>query len=160
MKVIGGTGHRPSKIGGYILPNPTYNYICQQAEKILLQEKPDKVISGMALGFDMWLANIAIKLGIPFIAAVPFMGQDSKWPFESRKIYKILLAKAAEVVIVSEGEYSAKKLQIRNEWIVDHCNLLLACYNNDETGGTANCVKYAEKIGREICIINPKIIER
>jgi len=31
---------------------------------------------------------------------------------------------------------------------------LIACYNGDTSGGTYNCIKYAEKQGKEI-IIDP-----
>lgn len=156
--IIAGTGHRsdklPNKETGYILPNPTYNYICQQIEKILLEEKPDKVISGMALGFDQYLANVAIKLKIPLVAAVPFKGQELAWPQHSQKVFNKLLERASEIVYVSEGGYAAYKMQIRNEFMADSCDKLLACWNGSN-GGTANCINYAKSINKEIIIINP-----
>ena len=112
----------------------------------------------MALGVDQWAASISYKLGIPFIAAVPFIGQESVWATESKKIYNKLLTKAVERVIVSEGEYSAQKLQIRNEWLVDHCDQLIGIYNGDKSGGTFNCIEYAKKIGKKIIIIDPSRI--
>lgn len=155
QKVIAGTGHRPSSIGGYSLPNPTYNFVCQQTEKILLKEKPDKVISGMALGFDMWLANIALRLSIPLVAAVPCIGQERLWNQQSQRAYNILLNKASEVNIVSEGNYTAQKMQIRNEWMVDNSNILIAVWNGS-SGGTSNCINYAKSKNKEIIFINPK----
>ena len=32
----------------------------------------------MALGTDQWAAKIALELSIPYIAAVPFRGQESR----------------------------------------------------------------------------------
>lgn len=157
MKILAGTGHRPPKLGGYKLPNPIYIKVCQQTEKILLEEKPDKVISGMALGFDLWLAHVAIKLGIPVLAAVPFDGQESAWPQSSQQLYNALLKKASEIIIVSEGGYSASKMQVRNEFMVDKCDLVLACYNGDQTGGTANCIAYAKNKNKPIIYIDPTL---
>lgn len=154
MKIIAGTGHRPSKLSGYKVPNPTYNFVCQQIEKILLKENPDKIISGMALGFDMWFAFVANKLKIPFIAAVPFLGQELIWPKSSQIIYHNLLSKALEKVIVSDGSYSPSKLQIRNKWMVDNCDKLIACFDGS-TGGTANCIEYAKSLNKEILLISP-----
>jgi len=154
--IVAFTGHRPQKLGGFKLPNPIYNNVCQQIEKTLRELKPDKVISGMALGVDQWAASISYKLGIPFIAAVPFIGQESVWATESKKIYNKLLAKAVEKVIVSDGEYSAQKLQIRNEWLCNHSDILLAIFDGSP-GGTANCIKYAKSINMKIIIINPNI---
>ena len=98
MTIISFTGHRsdklPNKETGYILPNPTYIYVCQQTEKILKELKPDRCISGMALGYDSYAASVCIKLGIPFIAAVPFLGQEKMWPEKSQKAYFKLLENA------------------------------------------------------------------
>lgn len=153
--IVAFTGHRPDKLGGYKLPNPTYIHVCQKIEQQLKKISPDKVISGMALGVDSWAAYISYKLNIPFLAAVPFENQDSKWPEQSRKIYKKLLSLASEIVIVSPGKYSAEKLQIRNEFMVDHCDKLIAVWDGT-SGGTANCINYAKKVGKEIIYINPK----
>jgi uncharacterized phage-like protein YoqJ len=154
--IVAFTGHRPQKLGGFKLPNLIYINVCQQIDKVLKELKPEKVISGMALGVDQWAASISYKLGIPFIAAVPFIGQESVWATESKKIYNKLLAKAVEKVIVSDGEYSAQKLQIRNEWLCNHSDILLAIFDGSP-GGTANCIKYAKSINMKIIIINPNI---
>lgn len=152
--IVAFTGHRPNKLGGYNLPNQTYIYVCQQIEKTLKELNPEKIISGMALGVDQWATSIAIKLGIPFIAAIPFIGQERVWPESSKRTYHLLLKKASEQVIVSEGEYTAHKLQIRNEWMVDRCNKLIAIWNGTN-GGTGNCVNYAKSINKDIIVIDP-----
>ena len=157
--IIAFTGHRSDKIGGYILPNPTYIHICQQLEKTLKELAPDKAISGMALGVDQYAANVCIKLKIPFIAAIPFLGQEKAWPEKSQKAYHALLSKADEKIIVCDGGYMAYKMQIRNEWMVDHCDKLIAVWDQSP-GGTANCIKYAQSINKEIVFINPKLPEQ
>jgi uncharacterized phage-like protein YoqJ len=156
--IIAGTGHRPPKIGGYQLPNPIYNYICLETEKILLELKPDQVISGMALGYDQWLAHIAYKLEIEFIACIPFIGQEKAWPQTSQKTYHALLNKAAKQVIVSEGGYTAAKMQIRNQYMCDRCDVLIAVWDGSP-GGTGNCVKYAQNIDKKIIFIDPTLPE-
>jgi uncharacterized phage-like protein YoqJ len=154
--IVSFTGHRPDKLGGYKLPNPTYLHVCRQIDKTLQEIKPEKIISGMALGVDQWAANIAIKLGIPFIAAVPFIGQEKAWPLPSQKIFNKLIERAAEVVIVSEGGYSAAKMQIRNEWMVDRADKVIAIWDGTP-GGTGNCVKYAQSKSKEIIFISPRL---
>jgi uncharacterized phage-like protein YoqJ len=156
--IISFTGHRNDKLGGWILPNPTYINVCKQTAKILRELNPDKCISGMALGYDQWGANICIKLGIPFIAAVPFEEQDKIWPEKSKRIYNTILEKAESIIIISEGGYHPSKMQIRNEWLVDQCDKLLACFDGSP-GGTANCVKYAKlvKKSEDIIFINPSL---
>lgn len=153
--IVAFTGHRPNKLGGYKLPNPTYNYVCQQIEKTLLAEKPDEAIIGMALGIDQWAANICHKLGIPFTAAVPFVGQEKAWPESSQKTYHKLLKLSKKVVIVCEGEYEAIKMQIRNQWMVNNSDKLIAVWDGTN-GGTGNCVKYAKSVNKDIIYINPR----
>jgi len=117
--IIACTGHRPDKLPnketGYKLPNPTYIHVCRQIEKVLQKLQPEKCISGMALGADSYFASVCIKLGIPFIAAIPFIGQEKAWPAASQKAYHLLLNKAAEKVIICEGGYAPSKMQTRNE---------------------------------------------
>lgn len=152
--IVAFTGHRPDKLGGYKLPNPTYIKVCQQIEAKLIELKPDKIISGMALGVDQWAAFIAHKLKIPFIAAVPFDKQEIKWPESSQQTYHKLIKLSDETVIVSPGTYSVAKMQIRNEWMTNHCDKLIAVWDGSK-GGTGNCVEYAQSIKKEIIYINP-----
>ena len=159
MTVIAFTGHRPDKLPnketGYKLPNPTYIHVCQQIEKHLKELQPEKIISGMALGVDQWAANIAIKLHIPFLAAIPFIDQEKAWPASSQKTYHNLLSKATEKVIVCEGGYAAYKMQTRNCWMVDRCDKLIAVWDGTP-GGTGNCINYAKSINKKIIYIDPK----
>lgn len=154
--IIAATGHRPPKIGGFKIPNPTYNYIREETRRILQEKQPEKAISGMALGFDTLFADVCVELEIPFIAAVPFRGQQNVWPQESRRKYAELLEKAVEVVIVSDGGYSPPKMQIRNEWMVNNSSVMLSCWDGS-SGGTNNCVQYAYSQNKEVIIIDPKL---
>jgi uncharacterized phage-like protein YoqJ len=156
--IVSFTGHRPNKLGGFLLPNPTYIHVCQQLEKTLKELQPTEAISGMALGIDSWAANICIKLGIPFTAAIPFIGQQKAWPQTSQKTYHALLNKAAKQVIVSEGGYTAAKMQIRNQYMCDRCDVLIAVWDGSP-GGTGNCVKYAQNIDKKIIFIDPTLPE-
>ena len=155
--IVAFTAHRPDKLGGYNLPNPTYLHVCREIDKILRQLKPEKVISGMALGGDQWAANIAFKLKIPVLAAVPFDGQEKKWPEKSQSIYRKLLSKASEIVVISPPGFTVGKMQRRNKWMVDQCDILIAIWDGS-AGGTKNCVEYARTVKKpeEIIFIDPR----
>jgi len=65
---------------------------------------------------------------------------------------------ATEEIIVNTGGYSAYKLHLRNEYMVDNSDKLIAVFNPAKTsGGTFACLKYAKSVGREIIYIDPKI---
>ena len=145
MFVVAGTGHRSDKLGGY--DSSTYERVFKCAVIALQEQRPDLVISGMALGWDMALAEAAYALEIKFKAYVPFEGQESKWPRESRRLYLALLGKAESVVHVSSPGYSAQKMWDRNVRMVDDCDLLVALWDGS-SGGTSNCLSYAKRAGR------------
>lgn len=139
--ILAATGHRPDKLGGY--GDDVLDRLRRGARRYM-ERRGDvsTAISGMALGWDTAWAMAAIDLGIPLIAAVPFTGQESRWPEASQVRYRELLGKAARVEIVCAGGYSASKMHKRNEWMVDHCDELVALWDGSD-GGTANCVAYA-----------------
>ena len=149
MTIYAGTGHRPVKLGGY--SDEAVIMVNDFAVSILkdILPRPTVIISGMALGWDQALARAAIILEIPFIAAIPFNGQETAWPYPARLHYKNLLAKAWKVEVVSPGAYAAWKMQKRNEWMVERCNILLALWDGS-TGGTKNCIDYAQSLSRPI----------
>ena len=150
--LIAGTGHRPNKLGGY--SDEAIQSLEHFAYYLLHQLRPEKVISGMALGWDQSLALAAIQLEIPLIAAVPCKGQESQWPTPSQARYNVLLGHAERVEILADS-YSQQAMQNRNKWMVDQLkdpsDYLLALWNGT-SGGTGNCIKYAEI--RKVHILN------
>lgn len=160
--ILGITGHRPPGLDcSYDIPNPTYEKVYYSIQKKFHELSPTKIISGMALGVDQWAASAAIELNIPVIAAVPCDNQSSKWPEKSQRIYKMIIESCAEVIIVSPGPYSPEKMHLRDRWIVDNSNSLLAVWNGITHGGTFGTIRYAQKLNKpnyNIHIINPKTL--
>ncbi len=140
--ILAATGHRPDKLGGYNNAEAE-NALRLLAHRWLIKLKPVLVISGMALGWDQRVAEASLLASIPFVAAVPFYGQESKWPARAQSVYREIIAQAIEVKIVSPGGYAPEKMQLRNRWMVDGADRMLALWNGGD-GGTANCVRYAE----------------
>lgn len=171
---IAGTGPRPKNLGFEYSGIGRYsNYIRKEVKTYLEILQPELIYSGMAEGYDRILAQVAIELRIKVIAAIPFIGQDSLWSEESRKIHTVILTnKLVTVHYVCQKETTketefwqiAKWLQDRNEWMVNQLkpnegDKLLACWDGrTEKSGTYNCLKYAwKKIPKEsITIIDPK----
>lgn len=156
--IIAVTGHRPNKIGNeYNGEGPYTDYLVEEFDKIIDEWKPTKAISGMALGVDTIWAACTLSLGIPLIAAIPFEGQDCKWPLSSRETYwRILEDELVEKVYVSEPGYQAWKMHKRNEWMVDHADVLVAVWDEGEQGGTWACIQYARSKQIPIIYIDPR----
>lgn len=162
--IVAFTGHRPDKF----IKNKWDTYdTCGSSVKTEIRKILQKlqqcypnieVISGMALGVDMWAAIETLSLKIPLIAAIPFKGQESVWNDRHKNQYNAILEVAKEVIIVTPGGYEVWKMQKRNQYMVDRCDLLIAIWNGDK-GGTKNCVDYAIKVNRKIWRLNPDNME-
>ena len=147
VKIVAVTGHRPPKLGlqyGVKAGNP---HVYQPMVEALLDESPHlRVLTGMALGVDQIMAEACINTLTPFTACIPFVGQESRWPSPSQDYYQKLLDETEKVIVVSDGGFTAEKMQRRNEWMVDHADELWAWWDGS-SGGTANCIAYARKQG-------------
>lgn len=143
------TGHRPPKLGGY--GEQTDSQLIALADLILRETQPSTVIQGMALGWDQAVAFAAIRRHMKVVAAIPFKGQEAMWPEAAKARYQRILDRCSEVHVISPGTYTSAKMQIRNQWMVDSSDYLIALWNGSG-GGTGNCVQYTEQ--RKVPILN------
>lgn len=157
------TGHRPTKF--------PWKYdekdkrcielkavLTEQIEKLAVAGVTD-FYSGMALGVDTWASTavLALKKENPTLklhCVLPCEGQADRWSASAQELYFSILGQAYEVVYVSR-EYSKNCMLERNRYLVNHVACLLAVYNREQRGGTAMTVRYAQKLGRDIIIIDP-----
>lgn len=157
--ILVATGHRPTAFGSYKRFEQTLPLLIAFAKEQLRLGveglQPTLVYTGMAQGWDMAVAFACAEERIPFIAAVPFVGQDYPWPRDVQAMYRDLLELAQHVEYVSEPPYSAEKMHRRNEWMVDAAydkyplarKALFALWNGQDKGGTSQCVRYAQRRG-------------
>ena len=144
------TGHRPQNLPGGFKNKKLHREIQDVTRTRLVAWKPNIVYTGMALGFDQWVADICIDEKIPFIAALPCQGQDRHWPTKSQQHYKWLLSHAANVVQVDRipgyisnrtppDVYHSFKMITRNMWMVDQltdkADRLLCLWNKEPKSG-------------------------
>lgn len=166
------TGHRPNglpKEYGYNLNNEAWTnlkkYIEVTIEECYKYATPNEeltLVTGMALGVDTAFWEVANELrksnrNIKIEAAVPFVGQEKKWTYESQKQYKQMLSESDKVTTVSEGGFATYKMMARNRYMVNKSDIVIAVICK-ETGGTAQCVKYAKEHNKVVIEINPQNI--
>lgn len=143
------TGHRPDKLGGFDMKNPTMlklkDKLLEVIEELITRENKSRFISGGALGTDtaaFWCVHMLKKKYpvIENIVAIPFKNQDKVWSDEQKYWYQRMLESADEIVNVEEvdkyktdddnpGEFSVAKMQKRNEYMVDHSQAIVAVYD-------------------------------
>ena len=161
-KSLAFTGHRPKSAGenfGYDMGNEYWTLVREKTKEFIKDNKIEKVYDGMALGYDQVALEACLDLkkegyDIEIVAAVPCRGHSSKWPKKSQDHYNELLSQCDEVVLVTDKPYSPALMQIRNEYMVDNADEVLA-FHNGKPSGTGNAVNYAQNQGKKVSIILP-----
>lgn len=143
--IVSGTGHRKIALPVARLVNS----ICERLHHIGAKS----VISGMALGWDMALAEAALILELPLTAAVPFPAQPDLWSDAEKRRYEGILARAEKVVFLSEFK-TLSAYERRNRWMIDNADIVLAYWDGSLNGGTANAIRYADRPKSRKPIIN------
>lgn len=158
------TGHRPNKLGGYsgFRAEKIQSEVKEALSNVIIklyEQGFDTFISGGAVGVDQlagWavLEQMRNGLELKLIIAKPFPSQDAKWPKHIQVEFNQLCNAADEIVNVSEDPYSVEKMHLRNRWMVDKSEVIIAVYNGGY-GGTKNCVDYAKETKKGLITINP-----
>ncbi|MDR1392037.1 MAG: DUF1273 domain-containing protein [Clostridiales bacterium] len=115
-------------------------------------------ISGGAIGVDTWSIEIILKIkkDNPFITyeiVVPCVGQSDSWSNKNKKEYEKITFNADKLTFLSNRKYFSGCMQIRNKYMVDNSNLIIAVYDGFSLGGTKNTISYAKKCKKNLIII-------
>lgn len=146
-KTIGVTGHR--KITHDY--NSVLNFTKQSIQHLAENKGYTKLITGMAFGFDLLVADACIDLNFPFVAALAYKDQSKFWKSsKSRKHFDRCLEQAAETVVVSEGDWDNYKYLIRDTWIVENSDAMICYWAGVEKSGTGFTVNEAVRLNKPI----------
>lgn len=138
MTTVAITGHRPEKIKDMAK--------VEQALRDAYHElEVSKVIQGMAAGVDLLSAKVAYQMDIPFISARPWAGHKPRKADKYNYEQAIMHAEEVVDVSLSDSYLGPWMYQVRNEWMVNRAELVIAVWDGEESGGTYNCVKYAHR---------------
>lgn len=167
-KTLAFTGHRPHRLASYDYKHPDNIKMLKKLRALIIRfierRGVTTFISGMALGIDMWSAQIIIQLKeqfphIKLVCAIPCIEQYKKWNETDKQIYHEILAKADNVYYVSDQSYTAWCMTDRDKWMVDQSRFVIAVWDGVEDGGTWQTVKYTRKRQRTMVQLHPKTLE-
>ncbi|MFA5450184.1 MAG: SLOG family protein [Clostridia bacterium] len=124
----------------------------------LIEQGFDYFISGMAQGIDTYLAEIVLDLkklfpNILLECAAPCKTQAKYWEQKDIERYNKILAQADKVTYVFEN-YNKFCNQVRNRYMVNNSELVLAVWNGEKSGGSYMTIKYAQKAKKPIVFID------
>ena len=135
------TGHRTEKLATY-----DFGWIQSAIDDVLveLKSKNDNLLaySGMASGIDLHFCKSCIILGIPYIACVPFDGQENTMTHHDADMRAALLKSAKEIK------------EVKNSWMVEHTDMGICVFDGNK-GGTHNVFQQFVEKRKNFYWINP-----
>jgi uncharacterized phage-like protein YoqJ len=128
----------------------------ERAVTELINSGCDTFICGGALGFDTVAARLIIRLReryphIKLCLYLPCNNQDARWSSGDREEYREIL-EAADYVDMPPAPYYDGCMRERNYRMVDDSSVCICYLSADMKSGTAQTVRYANKMG--LTVIN------
>lgn len=184
MKTLCFTGHRPKDLAGKENQiKAKLEILVKQAYDRGYRRFISGMAMGVDLYAAQAVLNLqGSHPDVELIAAVPFPGQTAYFDALSRAAWTSILMRATQVNLfdpltetdvtldaktVLERNRQAlnqeawpyhqvvKWLEMRNRWMIDHSDAVLAVWSGKPKGGTANAVRYAMKLEKPILVYHP-----
>lgn len=132
---IGIIGPRPFGLGGHDTANPIRSNINTKIRDILAQKQKEYPLTvgktGLNIGVEQDFAQICLDLQIDYDVYLPYPSMTARWEQLPSivKDYEFLLSKALNVTTLSEGQYSPKKVWIKNAHIIKESDFVIYVNN-------------------------------
>ena len=160
--VVAFTGYRPEKMP-FVESKKDEAYLKFRKRQLqvierLIERGCTHFISGVAMGFDTWVAEDILVLqknnsSLELECAIPFPGQADRWSASDQKRRYKILTHATSSVIVCE-HYSSNCFFESNKYMVNKADIVVCAFNGIK-GGTAFTVDYALKQNKIVIQIDP-----
>jgi len=135
------TGHREEKLSNY-----DCHWIDAKIHSLVAISMRDYGVSlaysGMASGVDLYFCKACVANNLPFIACVPFEGQEKYMTFNNMFLRDEYLKKAKEIKMV------------KNSWMVENCDMAIVVFDGNK-GGTHNVFQQLVEKKKNFYWINP-----
>ena len=166
MKTCAFTGHRPQNLPFGMNENDERcvklkEELKEQIINLIEAENVTHFITGMALGVDLYAAEIVLDLkarypSITLESAIPCETQAVKWSMAQRERYYDIAAQCDKETML-QSHYSPDCMDKRNHYMVDHADVLIAVWDGSPSG-TGKTVRYAHQQGKSVITINPRTL--
>ena len=161
------TGHRPQSLPFGFNENDARcaalkKALREQIIHLIEKENVTHFISGMAIGIDMYAAEIVLDLkksypGITLESAIPCETQPVKWSEALRERYYNIAAQCDKETML-QTHYTPDCMDKRNKYMVDQSDVIIAVWSGSPSG-TGKTVTYALSKGKPVIVIDPISLE-
>lgn len=150
--IVAATGHRWQRLDIPRTPE-TECWLEAIAAAFLEQLRPDRVLSGLALGWDTAVAMASVRLGIPLEACMPGKRgqQEARWDWGDQGTHEWLVRQSAAHSWIGDDLPFPKACISRDEYMVGRAGLVVALWSGAPSG-TGTTVRFAER--RKLPVVN------
>lgn len=129
-----------------------------RAIKTLYAEGYRNFLCGMAIGFDIEAAEVALSLrqelaGLRVVAIIPFEGMQNRFSENDRTRFEQIIRDADESITLAP-RYSTEVYAVRNNFLADNSSACITYFDGSK-GGTAYTVRRALKSLLQIINLYP-----
>lgn len=154
MSRIGITGHQD------IPPTARAEIESRMRETLARHREPDLTgIGSLATGADQLFVHCVLELGGALEIVVPCEGYETTFATaRERSTYRTALGSARSVQRLAYAVPSEEAFMAAGVAVVDRCELLIAVWDGQPArglGGTADVVRHARAVGRDVVVIWP-----
>lgn len=145
------------------MPKAAYDFASGAIDDYLHTHDDVIGICSLAAGADQLFAEKIVDSGNRLHVIVPCKDYESTFDFDALKAYQNLLAAAVHVETLTYGAPSEEAFLAAGRRVADLADELLAVWDGQEaqgTGGTADIVEYAHKLGKFVLVIWPEGLRR
>lgn len=170
MITLAFVGMDSDELKGYDYENVKYG-VLKKSIKELVKDLVDKYgfnqfLCGAYKGFDFACFNALKELHKEVTITAAFKKEANLWRTSDKIAYNNILKRSDKVIYVDEQlgyytkntgyeDYYIGKYFVRNKYLVDHCDMLLCCWDGNCEGMTWNAIEYAVKKNKPILVIDP-----
>jgi ribonuclease HI len=156
-------GHRPTELGGYD-DNPLTDAVRDRLADVVgaKAEMHDDlvVVSGLRLGAEMLGAEVAVELGVPLVAVLPYPDPDSVWPSASRARFRDLVDHARDVVLLQKKAPESKQkagaaLARRDAWLARNVDEAVLVWDGQDAALGKLFRSLEDRLGDDVWVIDP-----
>lgn len=134
----------------------------EQIIHLIEEENVTHFISGMAIGIEMYAAEIVLDLkksfpGITLESAIPCETQAVKWSEALRERYYSIAAQCSKETML-QSHYTPNCMDKRNKYMVDQSDVIIAVWSG-RSSGTEKAVTYALSKEKPVIVIDTISLE-
>jgi hypothetical protein len=145
-------------IAGHRVLDPSASAFVASASSVLIAvaRRAGEVaaVSALAEGADTLFAEAALAAGAHVEVVRPFAAYERDFPTHAaQRRYRALVEAAATETRLPFAARSTQAYEAAMRRVVDVCDVLVAAWDGTPprgTGGTADAVRYAERVGRRV----------